>query len=201
MKTRSTTRACRAWQDRLLDALDAERAGGRDAAAAGELAEHLTRCPGCASELAALRRTLARLAERPLGEPPADYWPALRARVLRGLAEETPATPERAPLPARLAWGGLAAAAILLLVALFWWSQRSPELPGAPRAPIAEGQGPLPGLAALELELAAGAGELEILLDESPSLAAEDEDPDQLLEELTVTEMAALAERLASLRG
>lgn len=200
MNTRSTTSACRAWRDRLLDALDADARGERENADSA-LAEHLLRCPGCASELAALRRTLARLAEQPVNEPPADYWPALRVRVLRGLAVEEPATPRRAPLLPRLAWGGVAAAA-LLLAALFWWSQQqAPELPGAPRAPIAEGQGPLPGLESLEQELAADTRGLERLLDEGPVLAVEEEDPDQLLEELTVTEMTALAERLASLRG
>lgn len=200
MKTRSMTSACRAWRHRLLDTLDAE-ARGEQERTDGALAEHLMRCPGCASELAALRRTLARLAEQPVNEPPAEYWPDLRARVLRGLAEAEPATSHRAPLLPRLAWGGLAAAAILLAT-LFWWSQqRAPELPGAPRAPIAEGQGPLPGLESLELELAADTGGLERLLDGGPTPAVEEEDPDQLIEELTVTEMTALAERLASLRG
>lgn len=199
MKTRSTTSACRAWRHRLLDALDAETRGDRESADSA-LAEHLMRCPGCASELAALRRTLARLAEQPAAEPPAEYWSTLRARVLRGLVEELPATTQRAPWLPRLAWGGLAAAAILL-AALFWWNQQAPELPGAPRAPIAEGQGPLPGLESLGMELAVDTGGLATLLDEGGTLVVEEEDPDQLIEELTVTEMTELAERLASLRG
>lgn len=200
MNTRSTTSACRAWRDRLLDALDADARGERERTDSA-LAEHLMRCPGCAGELAALRSTLARLAEQPANEPPASYWPDLRARVLRGLAEESPAAPQRASWLPRLAWSGLAAAAILLAT-LFWWSQQqAPELPGTPRAPLAEGQGPLPGLESLELELTADAGGLATLLEESPALAVEEEDPDRLIEELTVTEMAELAERLASLRG
>src|SRR3990172_4066395 len=110
MKTRSTTEACRPWRDRLLDVLEAERNGQGDAAAREALATHLERCPGCASELAALRRTLARLAEHQPSEPPPDYWPALRARVRNTLAAEP--SPRRLPLLPRLAWGGVAAAAL-----------------------------------------------------------------------------------------
>jgi anti-sigma factor RsiW len=192
MKTRSTTRACRPWRDRLLDALDAEQAGRSEATAAAALTAHLETCPGCASELAALRRTLARLAEHQPAAPPAAYWTTLRANVIRGLAVETP--PRRSPLRARLAWGSLAAAA-LLLVALAWWQGRQPEPAGNPRPRLAEQ--PV-GLRALGEQLAASDADLEVLLAEGQSLVPE-EDPEQLLEELTAAELVELAARLDGL--
>ncbi len=192
MKTRSTTKACRSWRNRLLDALDAEQAGKRNAAAQSALAAHVENCPGCASELAALRRTLARLAEHQPAAPPAAYWTALRANVIRGLAVEAP--PRRSPLLPRLAWGSLAAAA-LLLVALAWWQGRQPEPAGNRQPRLAEQ--PV-GLRAFGEQLAASGVDLEALLAEGQSLVP-DEDPEQLLEELTAAELVELAARLDGL--
>lgn len=194
MKTRSTTRACRSWRDRLLEAIDAEQAGKRDAAAQSALAAHVENCPGCASELAALRRTLARLAEHQPAAPPAEYWTALRANVIRGLAVD--AAPRRSPLLPRLAWGSLAAAA-LLLVALAWWSGRQPEPAGGPSPRLAERSA---GLRGLGEQLATSEGDFEVLLAEGQSLVP-DEDPEQLLEELTAAELVELAARLDGLSG
>jgi len=194
MKTRSTTEACRPWRDRLLSALDAEPMGKEDAAARAALTVHLEHCPGCASELAALRRTLARLAEHQSPAPPAEYWSALRAKVLRGLAIDE--TPRRSPLLPRLAWGGLAAAALLLL-ALAWWHERQPDAAGGPSPRLAAGQTALEDLG---MRLAASRADLEILLAEGQTLVPE-EDPELLIEELTAAELVELAARLDGLSG
>jgi anti-sigma factor RsiW len=194
MKTRSTTEACRPWRDRLLDALDAEQAGRSEATAQAALAAHLETCPGCASELAALRRTLARLAEQRVAAPPAEYWPQLRANVLRGLAVD--AAPRRAPLLPRLAWGSLAAAGLLLL-AFAWWSERQPDSAGGQSPRQLVGQLALEDLGA---ELTASGADLELLLAEGPALVPE-EDPELLLEELTAAELAELAAQLDGLSG
>jgi hypothetical protein len=189
MKTHSTTEACHPWRDRLLSALDAEQAGRQDVAARAALAAHLEHCPGCASELAALRRTLARLAEHQPPAPPAEYWTALRADVIRGLAAEE--APRRSPLLPRLAWGGLAVAALLLLV-LTWGNEGQPEPAGSPSPRPAVGQVALEDLGA---ELATNEADLEILLAEGQALVP-DEDPELLLEELTAAELTELAARL-----
>ena len=194
MKTRSTTEACRSWRDRLLSALDAERTGQEDAAARAALAAHLEHCPGCASEWAALRRTLARLAEHQPPAPPAEYWPQLRARVLRGLAAD--AAPRRAPLLPRLAWGSLAAAGLLLL-ALAWWNERQPDPAGGRSPRQVAGQVALEDLGAA---LAASKADLEFLLAEGATLVPE-EDPELLLEELTAAELTELAARLDGSSG
>ena len=196
MKTRSTTEACRPWRDRLLSALDAERMGREDAATQAALAAHLEHCPGCASELAALRRTLARLADYQPPAPPEEYWPSLRASVLRGLVVQPGDAPRRSPLLPRLAWSGLAAAGLLLL-ALVFWGERRPEPTGGQSPRLAAAQ---PALQDLSAELAANAGQLEALIDEGQVLAME-EDPDLLLEQLSMAELAELAERLDGLRG
>ncbi len=114
--------------------------------ARAKTASHLTRCVGCAAELAALRRlheAVGRVSAVP--EPPAAVWEAFGAQVRARIAAAPPA--ERAA-DGGLAWPGfgiprfalgsaLAAAALALLVVLAPWREEPPGPPPAPSAPSA----------------------------------------------------------------
>jgi hypothetical protein len=97
-----------------------------------QLREHVAQCRACGDELARLaaaRTALSELSWRSVA-PTVDLWPALRVRLADQL--NLPRERERA---ARRHWLRLrlaAAAAVLALTGVVWWSQRAP----GPRDPV-----------------------------------------------------------------
>lgn len=104
------------------------------------LTTHLARCPGCASELKAMQHALAAVSEMSRSDQPdplpSDFAQQVlrKARATPAPATLTPATPTRPGPPSlhrwlgwrpglRLAFGGVALAAVVVLLVLWYSSQ------------------------------------------------------------------------------
>ncbi len=181
MKTNPMNKACRDYRGAMLDALEDRL----DAESTVSFEAHLADCSGCEAEYASLNQTLRLLDHdvRPAGTDTSMI--DLRRRVCVALAEDEP----RRSLPMRPAWG---LAAVLLLIALFWW--------GGPE-PVHEGE---KMLAQVEQ---AGRASLDGGLDMSPVLLEQvlaedfplDDNLDDMIDELSSVELEALSRRLAAL--
>lgn len=102
-----------AFQDRMNDWVD----GLLDPSEAAAMAAHRDACAPCAAAHEALQDIVARARELPDSvEPARDLWPHLEAR-LAASPQAQGADPRRRGWLPRMAWGGLAAAAGVAVVA------------------------------------------------------------------------------------
>ncbi len=129
---------CETTQERLGTYLDGECS----AEEARAIAEHLARCNGCAHELALLQRLESTVRAQKLVGPNAEYWNDVSAAVLArlglnragartrwGLGRLGAALADALLPPTRLAWAGLAVAAVVLVVVWFQGRERGPVRP------------------------------------------------------------------------
>ncbi|MBN2171846.1 MAG: hypothetical protein JW819_11065 [Candidatus Krumholzibacteriota bacterium] len=182
------SRSCREWRGPMLDLLEGELE--HDAAAAARVRAHLDACPVCAAEYASLQRTLALLARRPLRDDAERDWDGLRRRVQAEIATDPPRRRFRpAPILA------VTAAAAALALVLLWGAGR---LTGRGEQRRVLSQIEASGREALADGRAASPQVMDAVLAEDYPV---DADVDQLIDDMSADELAALAERLEMLKG
>ena len=115
---------CAEAQGRLDDYVDGELAGPD----LHEVELHIASCPACREEERELRVLLAHAAALPKEVSPSrDLWPALSAEIAAG--------PRVLPfVPRRVVYGGLAAAAVVVMALLVGRGGPGPQAPGGPSA-------------------------------------------------------------------
>jgi hypothetical protein len=116
----------------MIEELEALVAGTLDAAALARVQAHVAACDACQRELAWLRTEAELMARRRAVEPEVrpEIWQEIAARLARPAAAAAPAQPSSAPvrvrrwsLGARVAYGGLLAAAAAAVIVATWPGQ------------------------------------------------------------------------------
>lgn len=140
---------CDSVRERLNDYVDGDLA----AAEVHEVELHLATCTACREEERALRALLAQAAALPrVARPERDLWP--------GIAEEIGRRRRILAFPARTAmWGGLAAAAALLIAVLLGRGPGKEAMPGG--GPASQAASPSLVSASPEADLREAEGDYE----------------------------------------
>lgn len=116
--------SCAEARERLDDYVDGELSGPD----LHEVELHIASCPACREEERELRLLLAHAAALPKEVSPSrDLWPALSAEIAAG--------PRVLPfVPRRVVYGGLAAAAVVVMALVVARGGPGPQAPGEPSA-------------------------------------------------------------------
>jgi hypothetical protein len=149
----------------VVDQLSAYLEGDLKERAAAAVREHLAGCPACERAAGELRVMLAsaRSLDRP--EPPPTLWPAIEGALAR---DEAPLLAWRRFFVRGFAFGGLAGAAIVVLLVLGWQLVHRPATPALvadddrAASAVVEATDPLLREAQAEVETAAASYERSI---------------------------------------
>jgi len=159
-----------------------------------EIEAHLALCPSCREEAAAIKESLEILASREPVDPGPAFWTEMHQRVHRRIDASPGRSIFSRPLPA----SSLAAAALLLVVFL-WWALPGGFAPGDPQDYFAQMQSKAEqSLADLGAEIREDDSLAQALIDMGAPSAGDTKD---LLTKLDESQLERLAERLEDLMG